>query len=92
MGAHFRGLNLSFETGDHLEGIDDAWPSPTLDLLRALKTKYDPDNVFRDNFNIAQHQGRRRPHDVAVDLRRRKTRTRRRLTGRFAASCGGGSR
>jgi alkanesulfonate monooxygenase SsuD/methylene tetrahydromethanopterin reductase-like flavin-dependent oxidoreductase (luciferase family) len=52
MTAHFRGLYLSFETGDHPERINDAWPAATLERLRALKRKYDPENVFRDNFNI----------------------------------------
>ena len=32
--------------------MGDALPAPTLDRLRALKRQYDPDNVFRDNFNI----------------------------------------
>ncbi len=50
---HFDGLYLSFETDPRPECIRDAFPPRTLERLRALKSRYDPDNVFRDNFNIA---------------------------------------
>jgi alkanesulfonate monooxygenase SsuD/methylene tetrahydromethanopterin reductase-like flavin-dependent oxidoreductase (luciferase family) len=50
---HFNGAYLSFETGLHESRIDDAFPPKTLARLRTLKTRYDPDNVFRDNFNLA---------------------------------------
>ncbi|MFD1715719.1 LLM class flavin-dependent oxidoreductase [Amnibacterium flavum] len=54
---HFDGLYLSFETGlgDHL--VADAFPPSTLARLRSLKGKYDPSNVFTDNFNIAPAVG-----------------------------------
>jgi FAD/FMN-containing dehydrogenase len=50
---HFEGMYLSFETDRSIERLHDAFPPPTLRRLRELKARYDPDNVFRDNFNIA---------------------------------------
>jgi hypothetical protein len=50
---HLDGLYLSFETDRGVERLHDAFPPDTLRRLRELKQKYDPDNVFRDNFNIA---------------------------------------
>lgn len=50
---YFDGLYLSFETDLRPERLEDAFPPRTLERLRALKAHYDPDNVFRDNFNIA---------------------------------------
>jgi alkanesulfonate monooxygenase SsuD/methylene tetrahydromethanopterin reductase-like flavin-dependent oxidoreductase (luciferase family) len=49
---HFDGMYLSFETDRSVERLHDAFPPPALRRLRELKTRYDPDNVFRDNFNI----------------------------------------
>jgi len=53
MTEHFDGLYLSFETDLRPERISEAFPPATLERLRALKTELDPDNVFRDNFNVA---------------------------------------
>jgi alkanesulfonate monooxygenase SsuD/methylene tetrahydromethanopterin reductase-like flavin-dependent oxidoreductase (luciferase family) len=50
---HFDGMYLSFETDRSVERLHDAFPPSTLRRLRELKGRYDPDNVFRDNFNIA---------------------------------------
>jgi FAD/FMN-containing dehydrogenase len=52
LAAHFAGLYLSFETDQRPERITEAWPPAMLHRLRELKKRYDPDNVFRDNFNI----------------------------------------
>lgn len=57
MYRHVRGLYLSFETDTRPERLSDAFPAATLQRLRALKHRYDPDNVFRDNFNIAPAPG-----------------------------------
>ena len=53
MHHHFDGLYLSFETDLGPERLKDAFPPRTLGRLRELKSRYDPNNVFRDNFNIA---------------------------------------
>ena len=52
LASHYSGLYLSFETDQRPERISEAWPAATLVRLRDLKKRYDPDNVFRDNFNI----------------------------------------
>ena len=52
MRRHFTGLYASFETDTSPERLHEAYPPRTLDRLRDLKRRYDPDNVFRDNFNI----------------------------------------
>jgi hypothetical protein len=53
LAPYFDGLYLSFETDLRPERVNDAFPPRTLERLRELKARYDPDNVFRDNFNIA---------------------------------------
>ncbi|QGH68603.1 LLM class flavin-dependent oxidoreductase [Pseudactinotalea sp. HY158] len=52
MRSHFVGLYLSFETDRSAERLAEAFPPATLARLRDLKRRYDPENVFRDNFNI----------------------------------------
>jgi len=32
--------------------LEEVYPGPTLERLRDVKTQWDPDNVFRRNFNI----------------------------------------
>ncbi|MPV36774.1 LLM class flavin-dependent oxidoreductase [Georgenia subflava] len=50
---HFSGLYVSFETDTRPERVHEAYPAGTLERLRELKRRHDPDNVFRDNFAIA---------------------------------------
>lgn len=52
MAGHFEGLYLSFETDQRPERLAEAFPPRTLARLRGLKAQYDPDNLFRDNFNL----------------------------------------
>jgi FAD/FMN-containing dehydrogenase len=49
---HANGLYLSFETDQRPQRLLDAFPADTLERLRRLKRRYDPTNLFRDNFNI----------------------------------------
>ncbi|MFI9470075.1 FAD-binding oxidoreductase [Streptomyces sp. NPDC052492] len=56
---HFDGLYLSFETDPRPERLHDAFPPAVLQRLREVKRQYDPDNLFRDNFNIDPHPGLR---------------------------------
>lgn len=51
---YFDGLYISFETDQRPERLNDAFSPTALARLRDLKARYDPDNVFRDNFNVAQ--------------------------------------
>jgi FAD/FMN-containing dehydrogenase len=48
----FRGLYISFETSLEPARLERAWPDGRLDRLRTLKGRYDPSNLFRDNFNV----------------------------------------
>lgn len=52
MGPHADGLYLSFDTDLRPERLTDAFPTPTLTRLRALKREWDPANIFRANFPI----------------------------------------
>lgn len=49
---HFDGLYLSFDTDLRPQRLRDAFPPPVLARLVELKRRYDPENLFRDNFNI----------------------------------------
>jgi hypothetical protein len=64
---HADGLYLSFETDQRPDRLLDAFPAATLQRLRRLKCRYDPDSLFRDNFNIAPANrgdlGKEAPHD-----------------------------
>jgi hypothetical protein len=54
--SHFGGLYLSFDTDLRPERLADAFPPATLARLVEIKARLDPDNVFRDNFNIVREQ------------------------------------
>ncbi|MDR7085376.1 FAD/FMN-containing dehydrogenase [Aeromicrobium panaciterrae] len=47
------GSYSGFLGSDTAEDIAALWPKDTLDRLREVKRAWDPDNVFRRNFNIA---------------------------------------
>lgn len=49
---HTDGLYLSFDTDPRPERLHDAFPGATLARLRRLKARYDPGNVFDQNFAI----------------------------------------
>ncbi|WP_206448467.1 LLM class flavin-dependent oxidoreductase [Agrococcus sp. KRD186] len=49
---HASGLYLSFETDQRRGRLEEAFPPATLARLRALKAEVDPENLFRDNFNV----------------------------------------
>ncbi|CAM5685527.1 hypothetical protein STENM36S_09386 [Streptomyces tendae] len=54
------GLYISFESSLRPERITAAWPPRTLTRLRELKSVYDPEGVFGDNFALtpaANHPG-----------------------------------
>ncbi len=48
-----QGRYLSGDTDTRPERLQDAFPGPTLERLRALKAVYDPENVFDQNSPIA---------------------------------------
>jgi FAD/FMN-containing dehydrogenase len=50
--GHLDGLYLSFETDQRPQRLHDAFPAHTLTRLRELKARYDPENVFDQNFPI----------------------------------------
>ena len=49
---HMEGMYLSFETATGPEVLERAFPPEHLARLRALKRRYDPTGLFRDNFYI----------------------------------------
>ena len=48
----FDGLYLSFESRTGPDIVAKAFPPATLERLQALKEKYDPESLFRDNFPV----------------------------------------
>lgn len=56
---HAQGLYLSFETDPRPERLLDAFPPATLARLRDVKGRYDPGDLFRDNFPVGSTAGGR---------------------------------
>lgn len=52
LAAHFEGLYLSFESRADPALLTEAFPPATLARLRAVKRRYDPEGLFRDNFAV----------------------------------------
>lgn len=50
--ALMTGMYLSFESGRDPGRILEAFPPETLTRLRSIKTKWDPDGVFNQNFDV----------------------------------------
>lgn len=55
---HFVGMYLSFESTTGPDVVAKAFPPAHLARLRALKRRYDPTGLFRDNFFIAPDAAR----------------------------------
>jgi FAD/FMN-containing dehydrogenase len=53
----FSGSYLSFESGTGSPWLERAFPPTHLERLRALKRRYDPTGLFRDNFFVAPAAG-----------------------------------
>jgi alkanesulfonate monooxygenase SsuD/methylene tetrahydromethanopterin reductase-like flavin-dependent oxidoreductase (luciferase family)/FAD/FMN-containing dehydrogenase len=52
--AHAVGAYLSFETALNARRLRLAFPPATLDRLRSIKRRVDPDNFFRDNIDLSK--------------------------------------
>lgn len=48
------GLYLSFESDHRAEAVAEAFPARTLARLRTLKARFDPDDVFDQNFDVTE--------------------------------------
>lgn len=49
---HMDGLYLSFESDHRAEHVLEAYPPATLERLRRVKSAWDPDDVFKQNFDV----------------------------------------
>lgn len=47
------GMYLSFESDHRPDHVSEAFPEATLGRLRAIKSAWDPDDVFNQNFDVA---------------------------------------
>lgn len=48
------GMYLSFESDHRAEAVAEAFPPRTLARLRTLKARFDPDDVFDQNFDVTE--------------------------------------
>lgn len=46
------GIYLSFESNHRSDDIEAAFPPVTLTRVREIKREWDPDNIFRQNFDV----------------------------------------
>ncbi|MEN1976173.1 LLM class flavin-dependent oxidoreductase [Cellulomonas sp. P4] len=61
LAPHVDGLYVSFETDPRPERVAEAFPGATLERLRELKRRYDPQDVFRHNVSVADRPARTVP-------------------------------
>lgn len=47
-------MYLSFESDHRAEAVAEAFPPRTLARLRTLKARFDPDDVFDQNFDVTE--------------------------------------
>jgi FAD/FMN-containing dehydrogenase len=47
-----KGVYVNFLENEGEDRVREAYPNGTYERLRAIKTAYDPDNLFRSNQNI----------------------------------------
>ena len=53
---HMDGMYLSFESDHGPSSVSEAFPEATLRRLRLLKTRWDPDQIFTQNFDLTATQ------------------------------------
>ena len=49
---YLEGMYLSFDTRTGPGVLEKAFPAPTLERLRCIKHRYDPEGVFNSNFPV----------------------------------------
>jgi FAD/FMN-containing dehydrogenase len=58
--ARMDGMYLSFESDHRAEAVAEAFPPRTLARLRTLKARFDPDDLFDQNFDVTEGPRRAR--------------------------------
>lgn len=49
---HLEGMYLSFDTRTGPGVLEQAFPAPTVERLRRVERRYDPEGVFNTNFPV----------------------------------------